>query len=56
MGIMTLRRAKAIIGVMFGAALFFGFLVWYIYGDTGLALSLIVEVAAVIILSLGFYD
>ncbi len=52
----TVKRAKVIIGVVFGTALIFGFLLWYINGDTSSALNLVLGITAVIILSLGFYN
>jgi hypothetical protein len=51
-----ISRAKVIIGVVFGTAAFFGFLLWYIHGDVRQALTLVVGTAAVIILTLGSYD
>ena len=52
----TVKRARGIIGVVFGVALFFGFLLWYLHGASDLALGLVLGVAVVIILSLGFYN
>ena len=44
-------QTKIIIGVVFGTAVFFSFLLWYIYGDTGSFLGLVLTTAAVIIIT-----
>jgi hypothetical protein len=52
----VVRRSRVIISIVFGTAVFFGFVLWYANKDTGSALLLISIAAAAIILSLGYYD
>lgn len=49
-------QVKVLISVIFGTALLFGFLLWFIYGNLGAPLILILGTVVVVILSLGHYD
>ena len=51
----VIKRAKVIIGVVFGASVFFGFLLWYVYGNVVPSLTLVCATAAGIIMVLGLY-
>lgn len=49
------NRAKVIIAIVFMTALSFGFLIWYIYGDSGLSLGLVLTTVVVIVMAVGLY-